>query len=119
MILYHQLPKNLDRKDHWDLMLHDNGVLLTWALSSHPLISEESRGERLPDHRLFYLQFEGEVSGGRGIVSQVAKGKFDWIERINLDNWKVRLSLSSGRNLICQNKMGLFQFPPYDEELSS
>lgn len=30
--------------------------------------------ERAPDHRPFYLHHEGEVSGGRGVVTRVAAG---------------------------------------------
>lgn len=30
--------------------------------------------ERIPDHRAFYLQHEGSVSGGRGTVHRMAAG---------------------------------------------
>lgn len=36
--------------------------------------------EPLPDHRLFYLDYEGPVSGNRGVVTQWDKGIFEWIQ---------------------------------------
>ena len=35
----------------------------------------------LPDHRLAYLDYEGEISGGRGTVRRIDSGEFfvlDW-----------------------------------------
>ena len=34
--------------------------------------------EALPDHRLFYLDYEGPVTGGRGTVIQWDSGIFEW-----------------------------------------
>jgi hypothetical protein len=64
---------------HWDFMLEHKGQLLTWALSEPPAASVEIATERLSDHRLEYLQFEGPVSGDRGDVSQWDHGMFDWL----------------------------------------
>lgn len=36
---------------------------------------EALRGEAMDDHRRLYLDFEGELSGGRGTVRQVASGE--------------------------------------------
>ena len=35
---------------------------------------------RLPDHRRLYLDFEGELSGGRGTVSRLASGSLLWLD---------------------------------------
>lgn len=52
---------------HWDLMIERDGALATWALESEPPAGAfEMAARRLPDHRLAYLEKEGEVSGGRG-----------------------------------------------------
>lgn len=62
---------------HYDLMIdHDEiGPLLTWRLDESPLMSNAPiRAERIADHRRIYLEFEGEVSGGRGRVRQIARG---------------------------------------------
>ena len=52
---------------------------------------------RLPDHRLAYLEYEGPVSGNRGVVRRIDSGKYEidgntirfqgniWHGTINLD----------------------------------
>jgi hypothetical protein len=63
---------------HWDLMLEADGVLQTWRLERAP---EEPGGTinatALGDHRSAYLDYEGPVSGGRGIVRRWDAGTFD------------------------------------------
>ena len=61
---------------HCDLMLEHEGKLITWRLKGlDALVAKgELRGERLPDHRLAYLDYEGPVSGGRGSVRRLAHG---------------------------------------------
>lgn len=39
---------------------------------------------KLPDHRSAYLDFQGEVSGGRGVVARVGEGSATVIERTDL-----------------------------------
>lgn len=62
---------------HWDLMLEDAGVLRTWRLLEEPAAGRTVRAERLADHRLAYLDYEGPVSGGRGNVAQWDHGTYD------------------------------------------
>ena len=52
---------------HYDLMIEDSGVLVTFQLEAPP---GEGRvlGRCSFDHRLRYLSYEGELSGGRGTV---------------------------------------------------
>jgi hypothetical protein len=63
---------------HWDLMLEADGVLQTWRLERAP---EEPgctiHATALGDHRIAYLDYEGPVSGGRGIVQRWDAGTFD------------------------------------------
>lgn len=54
-------------------MLAAGDVLQTWALEREPAATVECGAERLPDHRLAYLDYEGEVTGGRGTVT-----RHDW-----------------------------------------
>ena len=70
------MPPESDRGLHWDLMLEQAGVLRTWALSEEPRIGSTVQGLLLDDHRLAYLEFEGEVPGGRGIVTMWMKGTY-------------------------------------------
>lgn len=85
VILSHHCPANFPRASHWDFMLEENGRLRTWALTRLPQRtgsdSETSAGEaieakRLDDHRLAYLDYEGEVSGGRGTVTRWDAGEY-------------------------------------------
>jgi hypothetical protein len=63
-------------------MLEDGGVLLTWSLMKLPTAGGEAvAAERLSEHRLDYLTYEGPVSGERGAVRRVDAGTFEWVER--------------------------------------
>lgn len=96
VVLLHEMPLNLGRETHWDLMLEkpkgsagaNVGLesaqnpegLATWALESDP--TEERthkdgiRCLRLQDHRTRYLDYEGPVSNNRGSVQKWATGKY-------------------------------------------
>ncbi len=73
-VLEHDSPRGL----HWDFMLEEGGVLLTWALPKPPDATETLAAEALPDHRLAYLDYEGPVSGQRGSVTNWDRGEFQW-----------------------------------------
>ncbi|MBL9080521.1 MAG: hypothetical protein JNK76_01880 [Planctomycetales bacterium] len=80
VILRHELPSDHPRPSHWDFMLEADGVLRTWALENQPDAAEPQTAEALPDHRIAYLEIEGEVSGGRGFVTRWDEGTFQWLE---------------------------------------
>jgi hypothetical protein len=63
---------------HWDFMLEAGEVLRTWRLAEPPQPGREVPAEPSFDHRLFYLDYEGPVSGGRGLVSRWDAGTFAW-----------------------------------------
>ena len=73
VILEHDSPGGL----HWDLMLEQGGVLLTWALSEPPQAARNVPAEALSDHRLAYLDYEGPISGGRGSVTRWDQGTYE------------------------------------------
>jgi bifunctional non-homologous end joining protein LigD len=61
---------------HFDLMLEYSGRLKTWSFSN-PLKRSKLETQKLkplPDHRLKYLKYEGEISNGRGRVKIWDKG---------------------------------------------
>src|SRR5882724_3306447 len=62
VILRHETPPGFARPAHWDFMLECGGVLRTWEMA---------------DHRLAYLEYEGEVPGGRGTVSRWDEGRYE------------------------------------------
>lgn len=61
---------------HWDLMLEAEGVLRTWAIDAPILAGVELPAQALPDHRMTYLDYEGEISGGRGTVRRIDAGQY-------------------------------------------
>jgi hypothetical protein len=80
VILLHETPPGYPRPTHFDLLLENNGALSAWALEAFPREGEEVAGRALPAHRPAYLNYEGEISGGRGRVERVESGEFEWLE---------------------------------------
>jgi hypothetical protein len=78
-ILYHQLPAGGQRPSHWDLLLESGETLRTWALIRPPEADKAIAADRLADHRVEYLEYEGPVSGNRGVVSRWDAGTFRWL----------------------------------------
>lgn len=69
---------------HWDFMLEGDGALATWAIDSPIRPGVDLLARRLADHRPAYLDYEGEISGGRGRVSRIDQGEYDvavWSDR--------------------------------------
>lgn len=80
VVLRHDPAASLERtsQPHLDWMFEVGGVLWTWAT---PVIesfdqSLELSAESLSDHRLAYLDFEGEIDGNRGTVTRVIAGTY-------------------------------------------
>jgi len=80
VVLRHECPASYARPSHWDFMLEADGVLRTWTLPRAPDESEPMTAEALGDHRLEYLDFEGQLSGDRGAVTRWDQGTYE-IER--------------------------------------
>ena len=61
---------------HWDLMIErePGGPLLTWAIERAITPGIPLPARRLVDHRSAYLDYEGEISGGRGFVVRWDQG---------------------------------------------
>jgi hypothetical protein len=57
-------------------MLESGEALRTWALAESPALGAVIAAEQLPDHRRAYLDYEGPVSGERGIVCRWDSGEF-------------------------------------------
>jgi hypothetical protein len=54
-------------------------VLRAWRLFAEPTAGVDISAERNFDHRLFYLDYEGPVSGDRGSVSRWDAGACEWL----------------------------------------
>jgi hypothetical protein len=48
--------------------------LITFRLREHPKDYHDSPVERLPEHRIHYLTYEGPLSGNRGQVRRIDEG---------------------------------------------
>lgn len=83
VLLRHDCPADYRDGPHWDLMLEQGQALRTWSLLELPAAWQASEGaisveaDKLPDHRLAYLDYEGPVSKGRGEVRRIAHGEFE------------------------------------------
>lgn len=60
---------------HYDLMIEDGGALVTVQLAAPP--DRPAEGTRSFDHRLVYLEYEGELTRGRGRVAIWDRGELD------------------------------------------
>ena len=87
VILRHDSP----RGEHFDFMLEAGGVLKTWALPRAPEAGIEMDCEALVDHRLAYLDYEGPISGDRGVVTRWDCGTYT-LEHQNEQEWAVTLA---------------------------
>ncbi|MBA4104494.1 MAG: hypothetical protein C0485_01965 [Pirellula sp.] len=85
VLLRHECQPSFGKPSHWDLMLERDGVLLTWSLPALPaawggeggLAAEQIAATRLADHRIAYLDYEGPISGDRGVVTRVDGGEYE------------------------------------------
>lgn len=76
--------------DHWDLMVQAGEALATWQLPQDPrnlLTGQSLACRRLGDHRQVYLDYQGEVSGGRGRVKRLDAGLCEVME--DGDVWRL------------------------------
>jgi DNA polymerase Ligase (LigD) len=66
---------------HLDLFVERDGVLKAWRLPIHFDPTVPCPAEVNVDHRLHYLDYEGPVSGDRGVVARWDRGAAVW-ERV-------------------------------------
>ena len=93
VLLLHTLP---DHSRHYDWLIQrdaDPGILVpTFRIEQRIDIGAPCTflAERIADHRSLYLDYEGEITGGRGEVARVAQGQ------VQIRRWlpqKIDLSL--------------------------
>jgi hypothetical protein len=60
-------------------MLEAAGALRTWRLATPPSAQVPVLAEAIGDHRSHYLDYEGPVSGGRGVVRRWDAGTLEWL----------------------------------------
>ena len=92
VVLRHSLPTESERPTHWDWMFETNGALETWATEPLELPMDNIdellltrpysvRAQRLQDHRLAYLDYEGPVSENRGSVARILQGTYSCLDQ--------------------------------------
>ena len=64
-----------DGEGHFDLMLQQSGLLLTFSFERFPEVGSDC--ERIFDHRLRYLDFEGDIGDGKGTVEREDAGEYE------------------------------------------
>jgi len=77
VILRHETPPGYPKPSHYDLMIQWGEILRTWTLAAWPEIGAEVSALPDADHRLAYLDYEGEVSQGRGSVRRKDEGTYE------------------------------------------
>ncbi len=105
VLLCHTLP---DGTWHYDWLIEQpspsDGArpLLSFRTAGRPDLGEDFEAERAPDHRIEYLGFEGELSGNRGTVRQIARGRAE-VRSVSTDALTVDLFVG-GRRLCVSGK---------------
>ena len=66
--------------EHYDLMLEVRNTLWTWRLGELPKTNQTIWGERIADHRVHYLDYEGPISNNRGTVNRIRTGRYRWAQ---------------------------------------
>jgi hypothetical protein len=64
---------------HWDFLVEAGPVLRAWRLLAEPTAGADIPAEPNFDHRPFYLDYEGPLSGGRGTVTRWDAGACEWL----------------------------------------
>jgi hypothetical protein len=65
---------------HWDFLVEDGPTLRTWAIDEPIVAGVDLPARPLAAHRPIYLDYEGEISGGRGTVRRLDSGTTEVIE---------------------------------------
>jgi hypothetical protein len=79
---------------HWDFLAESGGALRAWRLLAEPTADTDILAEPNFDHRLFYLEYEGPLSGGRGSVSRWDSGSCEWLAN---ESDRVEISLRGSK----------------------
>ncbi len=78
VIQEHRTPEGV----HWDLMLERGEILTTFRLVERPeqALARPIRAEKIFDHPLRFLTYEGPVQKGTGSVHIIDRGTYQFTE---------------------------------------
>ncbi len=76
-----KLPR--DAPEHFDWMFELGETLATWATDELSVLDRDVTmpATKLANHRKEYLDYQGELSGGRGVVARIESGQFELLEQ--------------------------------------
>ena len=98
------IQKQVRQRDvHWDFMIEQDGSLHTWRINTAPdkLSQQPVHAERIQDHQLRFLTYEGPVNNGKATVQIADAGTYRIVEN---DKGNITLDMD-GR--ILQGKFSL------------
>jgi len=116
VILLHKPGTASAHLRHFDFMLEtqEGEALSTWRWDQIPNTTAEFIGLQLAPHRLEYLDYEGEISGGRGHVSQQVTGIYREAISCGDSEWEIQLEAEelagTLRGLHIKDDQWLFDF---------
>ncbi len=92
VIQQHSTP---DGKFHFDIMFEEDNVLKTFQIEQIQKLMDGIKitGKNIQDHRIIYLDYEGEISGNRGYVKIFDKGYYI-LDKITDNHFKFYLKSS-------------------------
>lgn len=110
VIQEHAIPAGV----HWDLMLEDGDILMTYRLEQPP---ETARGQavramRIFDHPRRFLTYEGPVQKGTGRVRIVDRGACHLSQNENVIDLELSGEVLQGRFVLTQTEGASWQLAP-------
>lgn len=92
------------RGDHYDIFLEREEDLWTWSAATLDWREPRPLEPRDP-HRKIYLEYEGQISGGRGCVTMSERGTYE-IESAEETRWILRLRKHGGGERLVEFRRG-------------
>ncbi len=109
VIQEHTKPDDL----HWDLMLECGDILQTYRLGNPPeeILISPAAAEKISDHPMRFLTYEGLVNDGKGNVKIADSGTYQETESTE-SSIKLKLDgkILTGKFLLSHIKENLWQF---------
>ncbi len=109
VVLEHKTPG----EKHWDLMLESDRTLWTWRMLAHPSEIKHSSipVERIFDHPLKFLTYEGPVQNEAGSVKITDGGRLELISiEADILFFELEGNLLCGYYTLLQNSNSLWTF---------
>jgi len=118
--LLHKMP---DGSSHIDWLIaqeggDEKGELLTCRLDCRldkVQIGQSILAERITDHRWAYLDYEGPISGNRGVVSRIAKGVIT-SQKHDESSWQIEIYWENDLKSVMYQKLRIRNIQTSQEE---